>query len=170
MLIPVACTPSVGVLEGKTATAPVGATEQVGVPLTVVERVPVHVMLGVYSPYIDVGYALEDDNVRSDSKIKHYDSHSHNTSAPVTINNGCGHCAIAVDIGRRSIFSDIDVRIRDSSRSGTVTSLVHNEYHGFRCISCDNGELGPRYEIGVDNRIREGTVVGTIPRWRFRYC
>ena len=47
VLTPVACTPSGSRgCDGKTATAPVGAIEHVGVPLTVVERVPVHVMFG----------------------------------------------------------------------------------------------------------------------------
>ncbi len=47
VLTPVVCTPSGrSGCDGKTATAPVGATEHVGVPLTVVERVPVHVMFG----------------------------------------------------------------------------------------------------------------------------
>ena len=41
------CTPSGSKgWDGKTSTAPVGAIEHVGVPLTVVERVPVHVMFG----------------------------------------------------------------------------------------------------------------------------
>ena len=44
---PLVCTPSGSKgWDGKTATAPVGATEHVGVPLTVVESVPVHVMFG----------------------------------------------------------------------------------------------------------------------------
>ena len=47
MLTPVVCTPSgMSGCDGKTAAAPVGAIEHVGVPLTVVERVPVQDMYG----------------------------------------------------------------------------------------------------------------------------
>lgn len=47
VLTPVACTASGrSGWDGKTATAPVGALEHVGMPLTVVESVPVHVMFG----------------------------------------------------------------------------------------------------------------------------
>lgn len=47
VLTPVACTPSGrSGWDGKTATAPVGAIEHTGVPLKVVERVPVHVIFG----------------------------------------------------------------------------------------------------------------------------
>ena len=47
VLTPSVCTPSGSKgWDGKTSTAPVGAIEHVGVPLTVVERVPVHVMFG----------------------------------------------------------------------------------------------------------------------------
>ena len=73
------------------------------------------------------------------------DYYSHDTSATVVINHGCGHCAIAVQIGRCSDFSEIDFRIRDSSRSGTVVFLVHNVHHGFCSISRSYGHLRPRY-------------------------
>ena len=47
VLTPLVCTPSGSKgWDGKTSTAPVGAIEHVGVPLTVVEKVPVHVMFG----------------------------------------------------------------------------------------------------------------------------
>lgn len=47
VLTPRVCMPSGrSGCDGKTAAAPVGAIEHVGVPPTVVERVPVHVMFG----------------------------------------------------------------------------------------------------------------------------
>ena len=80
----------------------------------------------------------------------------HDTSAPVVINHGCGHCAIAVKIGRCSDFGKVDFRVRYCSRSGTIILLIHNEYHGFCCICCSNGHLYPEYVVHIDLRI--GTI------------
>ena len=36
------------------------------------------------------------------------DYYLHNASTPVVINHGCGHCAIAVCVGRRNDLAEID--------------------------------------------------------------